>query len=85
MKNDKLFDLKIYIVKLKYTITTPPFKMEIRIVYTKVDVCKDIKNHELQNLFQVFNMGRRNHFRIFLSLAVNCEKKVLKVYFVPNF
>ena len=30
-------------------------------------------------------MERRIHFRIFLSLAVNCENKLLKVYFVPNF
>ena len=31
----KLFDLGIYIVKLNYTDTTPPFEMEIRIVYTE--------------------------------------------------
>ena len=47
MKNDKLFDLEIYIVKLEYTATTTPFKMEIRIVYTEWNVCKDTKNHEL--------------------------------------
>ena len=29
-------------------------------------------------------MGRRNHFDRFLSLAVNCENKVLKVYCVPK-
>ena len=26
---------------------TPPFKMEIRLVYTEGNVCKDTKNHEL--------------------------------------
>ena len=25
-----------------------PFKMEIKLVYTERDVCKDTKNHELQ-------------------------------------
>ena len=29
-------------------------------------------------------MERRNHFCIFLSLAVNCENKLLKNYFFPN-
>ena len=29
MKNDKLFDLEIYVDKLKYTDTVPPFIMEI--------------------------------------------------------
>ena len=28
---------------------THPFKMEIRVVYTEGNVCKDTKNHELQN------------------------------------
>ena len=28
---------------MKYTDTTPPFKMEIRIAYTEGNVCKDIK------------------------------------------
>ena len=49
LKNDKLFDLEIYIVKLKYTDTIPAFKMEIRIFYTEGNVCKDIKNCELQS------------------------------------
>ena len=47
--DNKLFDLEIYIVKLKYTDTTTPFKMEIRLVYTEGNVCKDTKNHELQS------------------------------------
>ena len=49
MKNDKLFHLEIYIVKLKFADTTAPFKMECRLVYTKVNVCKDTKNHEMQS------------------------------------
>ena len=49
MKNSKLFDLEIYIVKLKYTDTAPYFTMEIRIVCTEGNVCKDTKNHELQS------------------------------------
>ena len=70
---------------MKYLDTIPPFKMEIRIVYTEGNVCKDTKNHELQKNNSTFStMERRNHFRIFLSLAVNCENKLLKVYFVPN-
>ena len=43
MKNEKLPDLEIYIVKLKYTDTTSPFKMEIRFVYTEVNAYKDSK------------------------------------------
>ena len=35
-------------------------------------------------MFQLANMGRRNHFHIFLSLVVNCENKLLKVYCVPR-
>ena len=49
MKNSKLFDLEIYIVKLKYTDTTPSFKMEIRIVCTEGNVSKDTKNNELES------------------------------------
>ena len=49
LKNAQLFDLEIYIVKLKYTDTTPPFQMEFRLVYTEGNVCKDTKNHELQS------------------------------------
>ena len=49
MKNGKLFDLEIYIVKLTYADTAPSFKMEIRIVYSEGNVCKDTKNHELQS------------------------------------
>ena len=30
-------------------------------------------------MFQLASMRRRNHFHIFLSLAVNCENKILKV------
>ena len=41
--------MEIYIVKLKYANTTTPFKMEIRLVYTDGNVCKDAKNHELQS------------------------------------
>ena len=29
--------------------STLPFKIEIKLVYTEGDVCKDTKNHELQN------------------------------------
>ena len=57
LKNDKLFDLEIYDVKLKYTEInfikaicgnpTLPFKMEIRLAYTEDNVCKDTNNHEL--------------------------------------
>ena len=43
MKNGKLFDLEIYNVKLKYTYTTTPFKMGIRLVYITGNVCKDTK------------------------------------------
>ena len=49
MKNDKLFDLGIYIAKLKNIDTTPPFKIEIRLVYTEGNVCRYTKNHELQS------------------------------------
>ena len=49
MKNDKLFDLEIYIVKLEYTDTSPPFEMEILIFYTEGNVCKYTKSHELQS------------------------------------
>ena len=55
----RLFDLEIYNVKLKYTNInsikgicgnpTPAFKMEIRLVYTEGNACKDTKNHELQS------------------------------------
>ena len=40
MKNEKLFDLEIFIVKMKYTDTTRPFKVKIRLVYTKENVYK---------------------------------------------
>ena len=43
MKNEKLFDLQIFIVKLKYTDITRPFKMEIKLVLIKGNVCKDSK------------------------------------------
>ena len=49
LKTNKLFHLEIYIVKLKYNDTIPPFKMEIRTIYTKGNVCKAKKNHELQS------------------------------------
>ena len=39
----------MYIAKLKYTDSTPPFKMEIRNIYIEGNVCKDTKNHELQS------------------------------------
>ena len=42
MKNEKLFDLQIFIVKLKYTDITRPFKMEIKLLI-KGNVCKDSK------------------------------------------
>ena len=40
MKNGKLFDLEIFIVKMKYTDTTRPLKVKIRLVYSKGNVCK---------------------------------------------
>ena len=50
---------KFTMLKLKYTDInfikaifgnpTPPFKIEIRLVYPEGNVCKDAKNHELQN------------------------------------
>ena len=40
MENDKLFDL---------SDTTPLFKMEIGLVYTEENVCKDTKKNELQS------------------------------------
>ena len=41
--------LEIHIAKLKYTDTTPPFQMEIRLVHTEENVCKDTENYELQS------------------------------------
>ena len=35
-------------------------------------------------IFQLATMRRRNHFPIFLSLAVKCENKLLKVYCVSK-
>ena len=59
MKNDKLFDLQIYNIKLKYIDInfikaicenhTPPFKMEIRLVYAEGNMFEDTKSHELPN------------------------------------
>ena len=69
---------------MKYIDTIPPFKMEIKIVYTEGNACKDTKNHELQKNNSTFSTMEQNHFRIFLSLVLNCENKLLKVYFVPN-
>ena len=40
LQKEKLLDLETYIVELKYTDTTPPFKMEIRVAYTEGNVCK---------------------------------------------
>ena len=34
---------------MKYTDTIPPFKMEIRIIYTEGNVFKDTKNQALQS------------------------------------
>ena len=48
MKSDKLFDLEIFVLKMKHTDTTRPFKVEIRLVYIEGNVCKDTKNYELQ-------------------------------------
>ena len=95
MKNYKLFDLEIFYVKLKYSNinfikaicgnATPPFKMEIRLVYTGGNMRKNTENHAAKlscSLFQLSTMHRRNHFHIFLSLAVNYKNKFLKVYCV---
>ena len=56
MKRDDFFDFEFYYVKLKYTdinfikaISGNPIKMEIRLVYTERNLCKDTKNHELGN------------------------------------
>ena len=48
LKNDKCFDFEIYIIKLNNTDTTPPFKMEIRLVCAEGNVCKYTENYELQ-------------------------------------
>ena len=92
LKNDKLFDLEICNVKLKYNginfikaicrNSTPSFKMKIRLVYTKVNVCKDTKKWAVKlkcSMFQLAAMGYRNNFHIILSLAMNCENKLLKI------
>ena len=50
----KLFGLEIYNVKLKYTDTILSFKMEIRVVYTEGNVCKDTKNHDLKSSIVVY-------------------------------
>ena len=60
---------KFATVKLKYNDIniikaicgnpTPSLKMEIRLVYTEGDVCKDTKNNELQNLIVAcFNLSQ---------------------------
>ena len=63
-------------VKLNYTDNnfikaicespTPPFKMKIRLVYTK-GMCVNLSA-----------MGRRNNFYMFLSFTVNSENKLIK-------
>ena len=52
LQNNKLFDLEIYNVKLEFTgikdiwgNPIPPYKMEIRLVHTEGNVCKDTRNH----------------------------------------
>ena len=49
LKNDEMFDLETGIVKLKYSDAIPLFKLDLRIGYTEGNVCKDIKNCELQS------------------------------------
>ena len=74
-------------LKLSGNPTVPVKKMEIKLVYTEGDVFEDTKimSAELNcSMFQLATMGRRNHFHIFLSLTVNCENKLLKLYFVPR-
>ena len=44
-----MFDLETDIVKLKYSDTIPLFRLDLRIGYTEGNVCKDIKNCELQS------------------------------------
>ena len=87
LKNDKLFDLEIYNVKLKCTDIsfikaicrnpTSSFKMEIRLVYTEENVRKETKKSWAAKLncsiFQPSTIGHRNHFNIYVSLAVDCE------------
>ena len=88
LKHDKLFDLEIYIVKLKYTDTTTPLKMEIKLVYTEGNFHKDRKNHELNcSMFQLSTtIGRRNNFHIFVSLPMkSSENELTKIYCVPRF
>ena len=60
--------------------------MEIRLAYTEGnEYNKESWAAKLNcSMFQLSTMGRRNHFLIFLSLAVNCETKLLKVYCVPR-
>ena len=77
-----LFDLEIYNVKLKYTDInsikaicgnpTSPFKMEIRLAHTEVNVCQDIKkNHELQNkIVACFNLPSLDVEIIFTYFSV---------------
>ena len=87
LKHDKLFDLEIYIVKLKYTDTTTPLKMEIKLVYTEGNFHKDRKNHELNcSMFQLCTtIGRRNNFHIFVSLPMkSSENELTKIYCVPR-
>ena len=86
-----MFDLEIYIVKLKYTDTILPFKMEIRIVYTEENVCKNIKNHELQSyIVAYFNFPLWNveiissYFSVWLwtpESLFRFESLIAKMYF----
>ena len=42
----KMANCLIWEFKLEYTDSNPPLKMEIRIVYTEGNLCKDTKYHE---------------------------------------
>ena len=74
MKNDKLFDWKIFIVKLKYILLLPlKWKLDL---FTLKGMCVNIQKSWAAmlscNMFQLSTMERRNQF--------SCENKLLKVY-----
>ena len=56
----------INLIKVICGNTTLPFKIEIRVVYSEGNMCKDTKNHELQkincSIFQLASTGSRNQF-----------------------
>ena len=81
--------LRLILLKLSVEILLFPLKWYLNLFTLKgmcVKIQKIIRKSELScNMFQLATVGRRNHFHIFLSLTVNCENKLLKVYCVPRF